>query len=82
MQAFSEELLCLKEVWSRASSKVQKGQTTVKFFPVLDFAVENIPVKLQHDACNYWWVIAFKKVRQQSWPWWAVKLVQKSKKVA
>ncbi len=35
----------------------EKGQTMSTFKQLRDIAMENIPVKLQYDACNSWWVI-------------------------
>ncbi len=41
--------------------KGQKGQTKVNIGLIRDFYVENYPVKLQLDPCNFWWVITFTR---------------------
>ncbi len=45
-------------IWTCPSSK---GQTKVNIELVRDFDVENISVKLQHDACNCWGINMFTK---------------------
>ncbi len=63
-------------IWLWPNSKGQKGQTKVNIKLVQDYDVENISVKLQHDACNCWGVIMFTRQPdfEQVWKQNTIKL--------
>ncbi len=50
-----------QQLLSWANLKVQKGCTNVDVKLWWDFDVENITVKLQSDAGNFWWLVMFTR---------------------
>ncbi len=76
MQAMSEAWLPSQGVcayhpfWPWTRLKGQKSQIMVNIKLIQDFEEENISVKLWHDACNCWGVIAYIKPH---WLWASLK---------
>ncbi len=65
-----------KWAWPWTRSKVRNGDTKVNVKLFRDFGVEKIPLKLQHDACNAWRVIAFTRPFDFGLDWKFKKVVQ------
>ncbi len=61
-----------------SGSEVQKSQIKVNVKLFQSFDAENIPVKLQHNTCNFWGIIAFTGKLDLELVWKSKKVTQRS----